>query len=132
MAYIDFAPDALQSQPIVQPRHDPVAERAEVRLSALEWSVVALAQKDRLSSLTKPGRLSMALGKVFGSRQHNAELADARLEALRRMAVLVWHHSFQVPTSELKRFFAAGFTPDHFELVAASIGAARPIRGRQA
>ncbi|MCC2979218.1 hypothetical protein [Sphingomonas sp. IC4-52] len=90
-------------------------------LSALEWSVVALARNDSLSSLRQPGRLSMAMATIF--RQSNPRLADPKLEALRRMAVLAWHHSFQVPASELRAFFEAGFTVGHYETMMASISA---------
>lgn len=134
MAYIDFndtlAPAATQA-PAGTPRHDqiPAAERA--RLSPLEWSVVAIARMDRLSSLRHPGRLSMALGTVFGSRA-NPRLADPRLEALRRMAVLGWHHGFQVPTSAVRAFLTAGFSTDQYETMMASISAARMARKQRA
>lgn len=130
MAYLNFDPlqgslpaTITQSAPVA----DPVSTAADAgnaaagRLSALEWSVVALARKDSLASLREPGRLSAAMATLF--RQSNPRLADSRLEALRRMAVLAWHHSFQVPTSELRAFFAAGFTPEQYETMMASIAA---------
>ena len=67
------------------PRHDPIDVAVPARLGALEWLVVAIARRDRFSSLRRPGRLSTALRSVFGSP--NPMLADERLEALRRMAV---------------------------------------------
>jgi alkylhydroperoxidase family enzyme len=96
------------------------------RLSALEWSVVAIARRDSLGSLRRPGRLSTALRTVF--RQPNPKLADERLEALRRMAVLSWHHGYSVPTRELRAFFSAGFSADQYETLLASIGAAQLSR----
>ena len=98
-----FAPAALKA-------HSPAG------FSALEWSVVMLARHDRPSSLREPGRVTRWLGRIFGEA-FNRRLADPRLEALRRMAVLTWHLSYSVPKAELKAFFAAGFSPDHYELL---------------
>ena len=62
------------------------AIRPDARLSALEWQVVALARRDRLSSLREPTKLIRAIGSIFGETR-NPRLADPSLEALRRMAV---------------------------------------------
>jgi len=106
---------------IAQPAHDPAPTRG--RLSPLEWSVVALARRDRLSSLGHPSRMAIAMRAVF--KQHNPRLADERLEALRRAAVLTWHHGYVVPSHEVDAFLAAGFTADQYEAMADSIGVAR-------
>ncbi|MDF2603099.1 hypothetical protein [Sphingomonas sp.] len=135
MAYLAFntIDAALPLAPIADPipastaRDDRYADDA--RFGALEWSVIALARKDRLSSLRAPGRLSVALRAVM--RQNNPRLADERLEALRRMAVLAWHQSFQVAASELRAFFDAGFTHGQYETMMASIAAARTQRHRR-
>lgn len=131
MAYIDFATPGLASPargfpgtaPVTLPRHDPLPDE-EPGLSALEWAVVAIARGDRLSSLRQPGRMAIALGTVFGAK-HNPRLADPRLEALRRMAVLSWHHGYTVPSREIHAFLSAGFTGDQYETLLASISAAR-------
>ncbi|MBN8842808.1 MAG: hypothetical protein J0H88_06120 [Sphingomonadales bacterium] len=96
----------------------PAAPKAEhpAGFSALEWSVVMLARHDRPSSLREGGRLTKLLGRVFGE-SFNRRLADPKLEALRRMAVLTWHHSYSVPKQEIQAFFAAGFSADHYELL---------------
>lgn len=106
----------------LRPRADGVAS-----LSALEWSVVALAQRDALSTLRTPGRLASALGVLFGEKP-NPKLADGRLEALRRIAILSRHHGYNTPPSALREFVAAGFTLDHFELVVRSVQAGRAKR----
>lgn len=132
MAYLTFAEgSAVAGQParspVRQPRHDvdpDATEDAAPALSALEWLVVAVGKQDRLSSLRQPGRLSTALGSLFGP-QRNPRLADERLEALRRIAVLSWHYGYVVPGREVSRFIAAGFTPEQYELVVDSIGADR-------
>lgn len=128
MAYLAFA-DAQVAGPVIAPVGFRAAEiqpePAEVaRLSALEWSVVALARKDRLTSLRTPGRIAMAMGAVFGD-QHNPRLADPALEALRRIAVLSWHHRYTVPPHEVKAFLAAGFSSAQYELIVDSISTAQ-------
>ncbi|MCT8000399.1 hypothetical protein NZL82_00735 [Sphingomonas sanguinis] len=108
------------------------AIRPDARLSALEWQVVALARRDRIASLRAPGKLSRALGSIFGETR-NPRLADPSLEALRRMAVLSWHHGYSVPSHEVRAFLAAGYTADQYELMVDSIATAlsssrRPAR----
>ena len=103
---------------------------APARLSALEWSIVAMAERDPLSSIRERSRFIMALGSLFGLRRAN-RLANDRLEALRRIAILAWHHRWNVPKSELAAFRAAGFTLDQYELIQTSIGEARSARRRR-
>ena len=100
------------------------------RLSALEWSVVAMAERDGLSSIREPSRLISALGAIFGIKRPN-RLANEGLEALRRIAILAWHYGWDVPKSELAAFLAAGFSADQFELIQNSIGQARAARRRR-
>ena len=57
-------------------------------------------------------------------RNGSPELANERLEALRRMAVLSWHFGFTVPGDDVANFLSAGFSPDQYELMVASIRAA--------
>jgi hypothetical protein len=104
------------------------AQDSRPGFSALEWSVVAIAERDRLSSLRTPGRMAVALGTVFGGKQ-DTRLADSRLEALRRIAVLTWHQGYRVAESAVRAFLAAGFTLDQYELLAGSITSARAKRG---
>lgn len=100
------------------------AERVtDDRLSPLEWAVVVLARRDTLATLDEPGRLSVALGNLF-SRRSNPRLADPRLEALRRLAVLAWHDRVAVPAQEVADFLAAGFTNGQYQTMLASIRAA--------
>ncbi|WP_313540168.1 hypothetical protein [Sphingomonas sp.] len=101
------------------------APREETKLSALEWQVVAIAQRDRMSSLEAPSRLSIAFGVIFGGERGNPRLADPKLEALRRIAVISWHRGFRVPQSEIQRFHAAGYTPGQLETLLTSISRGR-------
>lgn len=100
------------------------------RLSALEWSIVAMAEQDSLSSIREPSRYMKALRGLFGLKVPN-RLANDRLESLRRIAILAWHHGWNVPKSELKGFLEAGFTSDQFELIQNSLGQARAARRRR-
>jgi hypothetical protein len=110
--------------PVPQPVRAPEPTVAPAALTALEWSVVALAEKDSISSLREPGRFLSALGSLFGVRRQN-RLANDRLEALRRIAVHAWHYRWNVPDSELQEFLAAGFSLDQYQLLQISIGQAR-------
>lgn len=105
-------------------------ERPESALSALEWSVVALARIQPVRSLREPGRLAAALGTLFG-RSGGTAVPDPRLEALRRVAVFAWHHGWRVPTSELRAFLAAGFSLDQYELVQTSVARGRAASRRR-
>jgi hypothetical protein len=113
-----------------QPARRPESVTASATLTALEWSVVAMAEKDGLSSLREPSRFLAALGSVFGARRPN-RLANERLEALRRLAVHAWLYRWNVPDSELRDFLAAGFTLDQYHLVQNSIAQARTRRAAE-
>ncbi|MEZ0496191.1 hypothetical protein [Sphingomonas sp. IW22] len=118
MAYLAFAETAAGCADL------PLDGGRTATLSALEWSVVALARRDSLSSLRQPGRIAMAMGTLFGERP-NPRLADPRLEALRRIAVLSWHHGYTVDGDEVRAFLDAGFDLRQYELVVDSIAADR-------
>jgi len=100
------------------------------RLSPLEWSIVAMAERDGVSSIRTVGRYTQALRNFFGFKQPN-RLANDRLEALRRVAIFAWEYGWNVPKSELAAFLEAGFTNDHFELIQNSLGQVRAARGRR-
>lgn len=104
----------------------PAPAPGHTALSALEWAVVRVARRDRLSTLARPGRISEWMRRL--ARLPNPRLADPRLEALRRMAVLTWRYGFTVPGRDVTAFLDAGFTPDQYEALAAGIGAARLTR----
>lgn len=100
------------------------AAAAPITLTALEWSIVAMAEKDGISSLREPSRFLFALGSLFEVRRPNS-LANDRLEALRRLAVHAWHYRWNVPDSELRDFVAAGYSLDHYQLIQSSMAQAR-------
>jgi hypothetical protein len=113
-----------------QPAASIVGGEPAARLSALEWSIVAMAERDRFSSLREPGPLLSALSSLFGVRRPN-RLANDSLEALRRIAVLAWLYRWNVPKSELKQFLDAGFSLEQYELIQTSIGQARAATARR-
>jgi len=106
------------------------APAVAARLSALEWSIVAMAENDGLASIREPSRYTRILRAFFGLKAPN-RLASDRLETLRRVAILAWHYGWNVPKSEVAAFRAAGFSDDQFELVQNSLGQARAARRRR-
>lgn len=98
----------------------PATSGDDAAFSPLEWNVIALARRDPLRSVARPGRLSRAMGSLFGLGTVST-LADPRLEALRRLAVHAWHHDFALPAEEVARFLAAGFSEAQAETLVASV-----------
>ena len=107
---IDFAA-------IARPTLEP-----EAQFSELEWSVIDLAQLDRLWTVRPLGAVRRFLNWL--TNRANPALANERLEALRRMAVLTWHFGSAVRREYVTPFFAAGFTHGQYKLLANSIEAA--------
>lgn len=105
--------------PLVTSRR-PAPSRAE--FSPLEWLVIAIARRDTMASIRKPGRLAIALGSLFGSGSASS-LADPHLEELRYAAVLAWHGR-EPNEIERQRFLDAGFGPDQHRLMCASVSRA--------
>ena len=97
-------------------------EPAKPSFSPLEWSVIRLARIDRLWTIRESGRLRRLWNWLLA--RGNPSLANEKLEALRRMAVLTWHYGFTVPGEDVRNFLSAGFSPDQYELMAGSINAA--------
>ena len=101
----------------------PANDTDKPEFNPLEWSVIRLARADSIWTLRPAGRLRRFLGWLMG-RSGGPELANERLEALRRMAVLSWHYGFTVPGDDVASFISAGFSPDQYELMVRSIRAA--------
>jgi len=101
----------------------PANDIARPDFSKLEWSVIRLARVDSLATLRAPGRIRRFWNWLMG-RNGSLELANDRLEALRRMAVLSWHYGFTVPGDDVANFLSQGFSPDQYELMVRSIRAA--------
>lgn len=91
--------------------------------SPLEWSIIRLSRVDGLSTLREPGPLARFFNWLMG-REGRPQLANDRLEALRRTAVLTWHFGFTIPGDDVAAFLSQGFSPDQYELMVRSIRAA--------
>lgn len=129
MAYLArFDPD---SDGIALPA---IASGSSARFTGLEWSVIRLARIDALWTIRPAGRLRRAWNLFLG--RSNPELANPRLEALRRMAVLSWHYGFTVAGEAVAEFLAAGFSLAQYELLVSciikSINAPAPGQSREA
>ena len=123
----------MASRPLASWPAQPASIPARPRLRAvemapsfsnLEWSIVALAEHDRLASLRRPNRFWKIVGAIFGIRTPN-RLASDRLEALRRVAVLVWRGTQSLPEDEVQPFFEVGFTPAHLDQLRRRIASVR-------
>ena len=90
------------------------AARAPVRIEPLlrrvERDVLLASRRDTVSSLDKATPLGRWAGRMLGFQAVN-RLADPRLEALRRFAVLLRRRGDRLPAAEQARIVAAGFSP---------------------
>ena len=120
MAYLAKI-ETQDSRPVALPAI-AVNNNERPNFSPLEWSIIRLARIDRLWTIRTAGRLRRFWNWFVG--RGNPELANPKLEALRRIAVLAWHFGFTVPGEDVSEFISAGFSPDQYELMAGSINAA--------
>jgi hypothetical protein len=81
----------------------------EAQFAPLEIQVIRLAEADPVASIGAPSRFAAFFERWFGIERPKP-LADGRLEALRRFAVLARVTGGQLPIEEVRSFIAAGFT----------------------
>ena len=107
------------------------ADNSEPGFSALEWSIIRLMRKDGLSTIREPGPVRRFVNWLIGPTS-NPRLANERLEALRRMAVLSWNFGFSIPGEDIADFVSAGFTIEQYELLVSTVRAPqlRTIAGK--
>lgn len=126
MAYLNFS----EPLPTMNAGHDrAAASAAPAVFSPLEWLAIGVGSRDPISTIAAPSPLARALGGLFGLGS-SSRLADERLERLRRFAVLVRHHGWRVPTSEVKTFIGE-FSVGQLELVIAAVTRAMPGAARR-
>lgn len=130
MAYLDLAErfSTAQLQPFFAPAPAEIEKTAE--FSPREWQVIRLAREDRLSSLREQSEFGAFVRFIFGF-ERKKPLSNPRLEALRRLAVLSWHHGYNVGSSEINAFFEAGFSIDHYDAMLAHMGRERAASARR-
>src|SRR5438874_2054441 len=80
--------------------------RANPDFSPLEWSFIRLARGDSLATIREPSRIRRFYRWLIG-RTGSPMLANPRLEALRRIAVLSWQFGFSVPGEDVADFLSA-------------------------
>ncbi|RJF92949.1 hypothetical protein [Sphingomonas cavernae] len=85
---------------------DPVQNH--LPFSALELSVIALSRGETVASLEPPSRIGAFIAALFAIRRANP-LADPRLEALRRFAILARTAGDRLADMEVNAFLRAGF-----------------------
>lgn len=95
-------------------------QTAEALLSPIERQVVALSFGDRMSSVTTPTRLSALLRSLL-YLPHMNRLASARLETLRRYAVLCRLSGDMSDTEDEAAMCEAGFSEAQVAFVEAVI-----------
>ena len=117
-------------RPVPQVAAVAMVQEERPMLTELERSVIGLARHDGLATLRQPGRVSHWLGLLFGVRV-SPQLADPKLEALRRIAVLSWKRGYSIASAEVKAFLAAGFSPAFYEMVVDTIASARQAEARR-
>jgi hypothetical protein len=106
MAYMEMRSSAF--------RTDDASRLPESKASGLtkfghdEWSVVEFARNDGLWSLAPDGLLARVARALFGIHPP-LPLANERLEALRRFAVVAWKKG-KVGAAQAREFAAVGFS----------------------
>lgn len=111
----------------VAPRPDPVAvpKAHAPLLSELELRVVEIALTDALDTL-KPRRRHGWFVRLFQGRERaSPALANAKLEAIRRLVVMARHHRADLPARHIGEARAAGLSADQIvEILAITRGSA--------
>lgn len=90
------------------------------RFDRAEWEVIVLAQCDGLESLQPPGSVAKLFSWMFGGGP-NKQLANPRLETLRRLAVHAWRTGYSVPKAIVEDAVEAGFSAAQIDAMLASI-----------
>jgi hypothetical protein len=132
MAYLARI-EPMETQRTARPTASPallVGTAARPEFSPLEWSIIRLARVHGLSTIRSPGPFRRLSNWLIG-RTGSPTLANPRLEAVRRIAVLSWHFGFSVPGDDVADFLSAGFTPDQYELLVTSVRAAANSPGQR-
>jgi hypothetical protein len=109
MAYRSFGASApVHDREVESPAAAP--DRPDQgRFDPLELRVIALAEADPVASIGSPTRFRRFYERWFGFKLPRP-LANERLEALRRFAVLARVTGGRLPAEEVGNFLTAGFS----------------------
>jgi hypothetical protein len=107
MAYLalDFAAQADRAGALAAP---------DAAFSDTEWAAIRLARIDGIATIRPVSRIGAGLRRLFGLTAANP-LADPRLEALRRAAILCRKGAPALPADQVGALLAHGF---RFEQIA--------------
>ena len=109
MAYRSFATHPLALSEGFESQRTAAPSPEEARFAPLELKVIALAEADPVASIGSPTRSRRFFERWFGFKLPRP-LANERLEALRRFAVLARVSGGRLPAEEVKHFLTAGFS----------------------
>jgi hypothetical protein len=112
MAYRSFGAPTLAHGGESESVESAADQPAEVRFDPLELKVIALAEADPVASIGSPTRFRRFFERWFGFKLPRP-LANERLEALRRFAVLARVTGGRLPAEEVSNFLTAGFSLLH-------------------
>ncbi|MDP9055883.1 MAG: hypothetical protein M3N34_00925 [Pseudomonadota bacterium] len=137
MAYLDLSDVFLQGNALAVPTPAELsaAPIAPASFEHTEWAVIALARADGLATLRAPGRSRLGrsrLGRLLFGQPRSYDLAAARLEALRRLAIEAWYRPLTISLPALGAFIAEGFTSAQLALLLSATGALRAMDGLNA
>ncbi|NKI97973.1 hypothetical protein [Novosphingobium sp. SG707] len=125
MAYLDLTQGFISTGPAAAPSAQN--SRFIPALTRLERLAIHIAQSDGIDSLAQPERGNRFMRWLFRADQPNP-LADPRLEALRRYAVLLRLRGGAMPAGETRRLLDAGFARETLNEVDQLVyGAAKEI-----
>jgi hypothetical protein len=114
MAFTDFrSPEgtAASSQVLIAPAWDQtVSVAAAEDITPFEWRVVELAKNDERGTLLPLRKRGWFARLILGPQPPSRQLANEKLEALRRLAVHAWHDGYLLPVSAIKDAMQAGYT----------------------
>ncbi|WCT75099.1 hypothetical protein PQ455_07760 [Sphingomonas naphthae] len=113
--------------PAARPRPVLVAAEATPALSRIERKVILLSRLDPAPRGPVMAGLARAAHWLFGI-EPATDLADPKLEALRRFAILIRIGRGQASEAETARFRAAGYDPMLAETIHALCGVRNPVR----
>jgi hypothetical protein len=95
-------------------------------LGGIEWAIVDMARVDGPRSLNPRSFFNRLMRRLFGFAAPQP-LANERLEALRRFAVIAWHRA-EIRTRDMRALFSAGFSSNDAARILGRIAERRGIQ----